>query len=406
MRYLTVILFTLFSVYGTAAISLPEAGRLEVDFNFCGTPIRFEAERSVVVNFEGPLNAESIRSFYNALNAGDYQPVLDALLDYKRVHNTEDWLYYQLIRNTVQQISPKEKNYDQYTLYKWFFLIKSGYDAILTTSGNYILFYVRCNENTYNIPTRVTRGKQYVCLNYHDYKQIDPDYLRLSEIPLFFPEADKTFSYKIHRMPDFQPEDYREKDIRFSYYHQDFYFKLKINPRIQTLFKNYPVLDYEFYLNMPLSRETYQSLIPTLKKNIRGLNTVNGVDYLMRFTRYAFLFQTDTERFGEEKRFSPEQTLLYEKSDCEDRAALFFYLVKELYNLPMIVMAYPEHVTVAVRFKDKHPAGTPVWHNGALYSVCEPTPQRRDLPMGQLLPELRHQAFEVVYAYDPSSDQQ
>jgi hypothetical protein len=55
-----------------------------------------------------------------------------------------------------------------------------------------------------------------------------------------------------------------------------------------------------------------------------------GVDYLMRFTRYAFMFKPDAENFGSEKRLTPEQTLLYPESDCEDRAALFFCLVKEI----------------------------------------------------------------------------
>jgi hypothetical protein len=119
----------------------------------------------------------------------------------------------------------------------------------------------------------------------------------------------------------------------------------------------------------------------------------------MRFTRYSFLYQRDTEVFGKEKRLSPEETLLYDYSDCEDRSALFFYLVKEIYNLPMIVLAYSDHVTVAVQFEK--PAGKAIVYNGLKYSVCEPTPQQRDLKLGQLLPELQKKSYEVVYAYNP-----
>lgn len=130
------------------------------------------------------------------------------------------------------------------------------------------------------------------------------------------------------------------------------------------------------------------------------MNTRHGVDYLMRFTRYAFLFENDSKSFGSEKRLSPEQTLLYEQSDCEDRVALFFCLVKEIYNLPMIVLSYPDHVTIAVQF-DK-PIGRAFTYNGKRYSVCEPTSQKQDLLIGQLLPNLRESPFEVVYAYTPS----
>ena len=188
-------------------------------------------------------------------------------------------------------------------------------------------------------------------------------------------DTQKGFSYKITRLPVFNPGDYQEKDLQFNYNENDYHFKVRLNPQIKTIFANYPVVDYESYFNIPLSKETYSSLIPLLKKNVKRMSTKNGVDYLMKFTRYAFLFKPDSEVFGSEKRLSPEQTLLNEQSDCEDRAALFFFLVKEIYNLPMIVLAYPEHVTIAVKF-DK-PVGTPIIYN------------------------LFKETYEVVYAYTP-----
>ncbi|RYE21497.1 MAG: hypothetical protein EOP51_15485, partial [Sphingobacteriales bacterium] len=124
-----------------------------------------------------------------------------------------------------------------------------------------------------------------------------------------------------------------------------------------------------------------------------------GVDYLMRFTRYAFLYEDDGLNFGKEKRLSPEQTLLNKYSDCDDRAALFFFLVKEIYNLPMIVLAYPEHVTVAVKF-DK-PVGQPVIYNGEKYSICEPTPQVGDPLMGEIPKNLKNETYEVALVYEP-----
>ncbi|MDT9136277.1 hypothetical protein RSW15_24395, partial [Escherichia coli] len=87
-----------------------------------------------------------------------------------------------------------------------------------------------------------------------------------------------------------------------------------------------------------------------------------------------------------------EQTLLYDQSDCEDRAALFFYLVKEIYNLPMLVLSYPQHVTIAVQF-DK-PVGKTIEYNGRKYTICEPTPQKDDLALGEMLPSLRKTPYE------------
>jgi hypothetical protein len=221
-------------------------------------------------------------------------------------------------------------------------------------------------------------------------------------IDLTVAEAQNSFSYKITHLPDFKSADYTEKELRFNYNDNEIHYKVKLNKQVQSLFTNYPVVDYALYLNIPLSRETYYSLIPLLKKSIKRMSVKNGVDYLMRFTRYAFLFEPDTKAFGGEKRLSPEQTLLYDQSDCEDRVALFYCLVKEIYNLPMIVLAYPKHVTIAVQF-DK-PVGKPIIYNGNKYSVCEPSPQKQDLLVGQLLPELKKAPYEVAYVYTPQKN--
>ena len=58
----------------------------------------------------------------------------------------------------------------------------------------------------------------------------------------------------------------------------------------------------------------------------------------------------------------------------------------------MIVLAYPQHVTIAVQF-DK-PVGKPIVYNGNRYYICEPTPQKEDLGLGESLPELKKTPYE------------
>lgn len=371
-----------------------------IQFDFCGELISFDFNKAVVSNSPVLSTESSITVFYQRLNSTDYDPIIKALLAYKEKFKPDDWLYYQLIRKAAQEISPKTEDYHRYTLYKWYFLTRSGYDAILTTSGNYILFYIHCEENTYNIPNRTVNDKQYVCLNYHDYgNNIDFIKNKFTVLDISVPGAWNSFSYKITHLPEFRAADYKEKNLSFSYNESEYNYKIKLNTQIQTLFVNYPVVDYALYLNIPLSHETYYSLIPLLKKSVKGMNVKSGVDYLMRFTRYAFLFEPDTQVFGGEKRLSPEQTLLYDQSDCEDRVALFYCLVKEIYNLPMIVLAYPKHVTIAVQFNK--PVGKPIIYNGNKYSICEPSPQKEDLLIGQLLPELNKAPYVITYVYNP-----
>lgn len=370
-------------------------------FDFCGNTFNFELDPSVVVSFSQPLSEQSVKLFYNIINSGNYKPLVRDLLEYKERYHLNDWLYYQLIRKTAQQISPKTENYQRYTLYKWFLLAKSGYDARLTVGNNELLFYVRSEEDISDIPFYVSDGKQYMCLNYHDYGKIDFEKNKLSPANILIPEAKKAFSYKVTQMPDFKPEDYIEKDLEFNYRQRIYHFKVMLTPQVQSIFANYPGVDFESYFNIPLTRETYSSLIPELRKNVKKMSQKKGVDYLMRFTRNALLYENDEKNFGKEKRLSPELTLFYKYSDCDDRAALFFYLVKEIYNLPMIALLYPTHLTMAVQF-DK-PTDNSIVYKGRKYSICEPTPQLKDLRIGQVPEKLRNTSYEVVYQYDPEN---
>lgn len=377
-------------------------GDLRICFDFYNGTFNSEIDQRLVLDVPLLLWQQSVNQFYRQMDAGNYRPLIDSLTAYKKRYELNDWLYYQLIRKAAQQISPKANNYSCYTLYKWFFLAKSGYDARVALTSNKVIFYVLNDEDISDIPSFKEDGFKYMCLNYHDYARTDINQDPPVPVRIKVPEAKKAFSYKVTRMPDFKAADYQEKELQFTYHHKVYYFNVKVNLQVQSIFMNYPGVDFETYFNIPLSRETYRSLIPLLRKNVAGMNQKKGVDYLMRFTRYAFLYEDDEENYGKEKRLSPEATLSASYSDCDDRAALFFFLVKEIYDLPMIALLYPTHITMAVQFNK--PVGSPIIYKGKTYSVCEPTPQKEDLKLGELSAKLKNVPYEVVYQYTPAAN--
>nr|WP_231425047.1 hypothetical protein [Pedobacter sp. Leaf250] len=367
-------------------------------FEFYDGTFNFNLNPSLIIAVHTKPTAAEALNFYSQIESKDIQKIVSALQAYREEHHLNDWIYYQLIRKTAEEISPKAENYFGYTLYKWYLLSKCGYDARIAIGNDQVVFYIRNDEDISDIPFFIIDDKKYMCLNYHDYGKLFKQSVYVP-VKIKIPEATKSFSYKVTRMPEFKPENYEEKEIQFSYKQKVYHFKLKVNEDVQKIFKNYPVVDYESYFNIPLSRETYSSLIPILKENTKHMAQKKGVDYLMRFTRYAFLYEDDGQNFGKEKRLSPEQTLLNKYSDCDDRAGLFFFLVKEIYNLPMIALLYPTHLTMAVQF-DK-PVGNFITYQGKKYSFCEPTPQSQDLKIGQISNNLKNIKYEIVYAYNP-----
>jgi len=371
----------------------------EYKVDFYNTPFVFSADSSFIIDFPTEVNENHILDFYKKIESSTDSMVVNSLLTYKQKYNLNDWIYYQLVRQTAQAISPKQENYSRYTLYKWYLMCKSGYDARLAVGNNQIIFYIKNNEDIADIPFFSVDGNQYTCLNYHDYGKLFQRNGIYKPVSLKITEAVNDFSYKVTQMPDFNPQNYVDKKINFKYNERLYHFKVKINNDVNKIFANYPGVNFETYFNIPLSHETYRTLIPVLKENIKKMDTTKGVDYLMRFTRYAFLYENDDVNFGKEKRLSPEETLTSSYSDCDDRAALFFYLVKEIYNLPMITLLFPTHITMAVQF-DK-PIGDAILYNGKYYSLCEPTPQEQNLDIGQMADKLKNESYQVVYHYEP-----
>jgi len=366
---------------------------------YFGDTLSIPAAANTQVSLNRPVTEKAVKLFYTTLNETDFQSIVDRMLDYKKKNQLDDWLFYQLIRRTAQQLSPKASDYERYTLYKWFLLVKCGYNAQLAFLNEKLLFYVQSNDNIYDIPLFERDGKQFVCLNIHDFEKIDFQKNELLKVDIGIPGAVKAFSYRVRQIPDFNKNEFSEKQLVFFYNDVEDRYNVKLDMQTKNMFSNYPSVDFEAYFNIPMSHATYASLIPMLQKRLRGMKQAKGVDYLMNFTRHAFMYESDQENFGFEKRLSPEQTIINDFSDCDDRVGLFYYLVKEIYDLPMIVMLYPSHITLAIELKK--PIGRPVVYNGKKFSLCEPTPQRLELPIGKLMPELKDVAFQVVYEYLP-----
>ncbi len=327
------------------------------------------------------------------------QPAVEKINVLQKELKLADWLVYQLIRRVAEQINSKYEDYTQYTLTKYALLTAVGFEPVIYTSKEKILLYVKSSDIIYNLPNKRINGKQYVCLNYHDYKfqinfQLEKFYKQFENLE----KEGRDFHYSINYLPSFQKSSYLEKTIAFNYKNKLETFHVPVNTEMQDYFTNYPVTEYRYQFNIPFSEITYNTLIPELKSRIKKLTPEKGVEYLMLFVRDGFEFETDTKLFGREKRLSAEETLISSSSDCEDRSALFFSLVKEIYNLPMAILSYPEHVNVAVLLPKTK--GIPVTINNQRFTICEPTPQKIKRGIGWMPKELRKDPIEIAFVYN------
>src|SRR6187397_1678086 len=101
---------------------------------FLGDTITINYDQSPYYQLQSPLSEKNIQDFYTKVSLTDYHGMINAITRFKEEQKLDDWLFYQLVRRTAQQICPKAQNYNCYTLYKWFLLANTGYNAILRIS--------------------------------------------------------------------------------------------------------------------------------------------------------------------------------------------------------------------------------------------------------------------------------
>ena len=114
-----------------------------------------------------------------------------------------------------------------------------------------------------------------------------------------------------------------------------------------------------------------------------------AVGILLNFVQTAFDYKTDADQFGREKYFYPEESFAYPYCDCEDRSALFVWLVRQYLEMPVIGLQYPGHVATAVCLgEDVNISGEAFVYGGKKYYVCDPTYINANV--GQEMPQFKN----------------
>jgi hypothetical protein len=64
-------------------------------------------DEKMLIAFDQKPSTTAIQQFYDEVNKAGYQLLVQQLLAYKERQQLSDWLFYQLVRKTSQQLSAK-----------------------------------------------------------------------------------------------------------------------------------------------------------------------------------------------------------------------------------------------------------------------------------------------------------
>lgn len=156
-----------------------------------------------------------------------------------------------------------------------------------------------------------------------------------------------------------------------------------------------PMTVFPIYFTTALPIESQKVLFNTFEQMKNDYTPTQFIGMLLHFVQTGFEYKTDEEQFGYEKYFYPEEVLGYPYCDCEDRSALFAWLVERYTNAKVIGLQYEGHVATAVYFGDNADVkGDGFIYGGKKYYVCDPT--YINASIGMTMPQYKGKTPKVI----------
>ena len=316
------------------------------------------------------------------------------------------------------------KTVDDFGLNEWgyFCLVRSISEQVFTNINDRVLFCFYMLRNEGNFKTRLARGKESGNLT----------------LLLALDNSKQVYSYTFFRFADnengsekvkyytvygggkakesvysygFSKQDCDKKQMRLDFTKnmnmgpcditrtlqltKDKSVTLPYNTAHIAYFNDVPMTVFPIYFVNPISIEAQQVLDKTLKEMRDQYNPTQFIQMLLTFVQKAFEYKTDEEQFGYEKYFYPEEVIGYPYCDCEDRSALFAWLVQKYTNAKVVGLQYEGHMATAVCFGDNvNIKGDAIEYANKRYYVCDPT--YINASIGMTMPQFKNAKPKVV----------
>ena len=360
-----------------------------IKINFYGRDMVFKVPKALRVSSDG-VRERQVSKYYATLHQNDADHILQRQLDEAVGQmGLNEWGYFVLLRAITEKIYAKANDR---VLFSFYMLHSHGFKARVgrgSKSNQLLLLLALDNSKEVYSKTffRINGTKYYAVYgngmqgeSVYSYDE-KADQSGLKEIGLDFKKSlniaacDKSRKLHLNKVN-------MDITLPYSTSHLRYYDEI-------------PTTVFPIYFNTPVSKETEAVLAETIGTLSKQYNKVQLVDIILNFVQTAFVYKIDEQYHGREKYYFPEETIGLPFSDCEDRCALFAWLVKRFVGYDIIGVLYDDHLATAVCFgDDAQLTGRSVTHKGKRYMVCDPTYQ--NAAIGTVMPKYANVNHEIV----------
>jgi len=310
-------------------------------FDFYGTTVGFHIEQKIKnANFY-PKSQKGIANFFTVMAASDYDSIVHTISVTCKEMHLNDWGTYLLVDKLAHMlfVTPDNAN-----LFSWFLFNKLGYKVkVALDSDKHIVVLHAIKGKMYATPNYRLDGKNFYAVSQYNKSHIGTIYTYKED----YPQATKFLNFTLKTLPVLA-KNLQTKTLSFQEYGKTYTATYKYNKNLLDFMKSYPQVDYKVFFNAPLAYETYRDIAMDIKKYTDGKKASEALNFVLRFVQKAFGYERDDEQFGREKVMFAQETLYYDKSDCEDRAVLYARLVKDLFGISVVGVKYKDHMSTAL----------------------------------------------------------
>ncbi len=358
-----------------------------ISFNYFGNALTIDYNRNILVSMGGRPNKNNIRRFFKRLSNAHYMAVIEQFQEIKENLKLNDWGYIQLVTEASALLFNGHSN--EARLFTCFILTQTGYNARVGYENQRIHLLVSTKTKLFQVPYFTFDETIYYLVDLNN----EPK--KINRLTSYEGKINKGFrpvDLTIYQPPLFTPNQ-ETRTLRFKYRNKEHTITAYFDGTMANYFNSYPATELGIYFRSPVSQELNQSLLASLGKIIKGKSELEATNILLRFVQTAFAYKTDEEQFGREKYFFPEELFQHPYSDCEDRSALFSYLVRQLLNLDVVIVSYPGHIATAVRFT-QDVEGDSFLYNGSKYIISDPT--YINASVGMTIPQHANKPITII----------
>lgn len=347
-----------------------QASTVTFEVDLYGHPLHFQLSDNFYHQRATCFSEDGLSEAVEKLVADPETSKLVEQLDiYAREYRLDDMAYLMMLNKVTNTLMRSESDACK-TLFKYALLHKKDFDVFLGFTEHSLTLYGRTNVMIDNC-IFIERGpKKYFDLSFSQRTEPKTEQLfvlrhQSKALPLVMNmiEPPALWAHQTKKVFPFEYDGYL------------YFFKANVNQSLVEYYRDLPTININtVYLNYGLSSGVMQSLVSEMRQATASMKKTDAVQFMLQFVQSAFEYRKDEQVYGEEKFAFPEETLLNDYADCEDKAMLFAYLVNKVSGLKTVALFYKDakHINVGIENWNAKTASSFVFNDKG-YIVCEPS---------------------------------